>query len=272
MLGASRVAQQNLVSTLNARYDAGAAEAFSVAGEQLLEVTNVLERERILRATLADPAISADSKRQTIDALFSHRVSPLAVELLELVATSRWSSDSDMVDAVEESGVILTFMAAEASGRIDTVEEELFRFARAIDANADLQMALTNPATAGTAKAGIVHSLLDAQAAPETTAVLAHVAESLRGRRIQTAVNRLSELAAARRGRVVADVTSAIELSASQEERLAGALARIHGRSVELNVNVDPDVIGGIEVRIGDEVIDGTAASKLEQARRRLSH
>lgn len=97
------------------------------------------------------------------------------------------------------------------------------------------------------------------------------MAGSLRGRRIQDAVARLSELAANRRGRIIAEVRSAVELTDSQQQRLAAVLATLHGRAVELNIEIDPAVIGGIEVRVGDEVIDGTAATKLEQARRKLA-
>ena len=86
-----------------------------------------------------------------------------------------------------------------------------------------------------------------------------------------SAVTGLSELAAARRGRVIADVRAASALTEEQSQRLSEVRSRIHGRSVELNVEVDPEVIGGIEVRIGDEVIDGTTATKLEQARRRMT-
>jgi len=78
-------------------------------------------------------------------------------------------------------------------------------------------------------------------------------------------------LAAAQRGRVVAEVVSAIELDEAQEQELTDALSRLQGRAVQLNVAVDPRVLGGISVRIGDEVIDGTVASRLEQARRAVA-
>lgn len=260
-----------LQESLANRFEGGARADFVEAGQGLFAVVGLLGEERALRAMLADPAIGDGTKTETIKRLFSGRVSDLAVELLTTIATSRWSSDADMVDATEEAGATLILMGAEADGNIDRVEEELFRFGRAIDANPPLQMALTDPAATAEQKAGIVRTLLEGKAANETVLLVAHVAGSLRGRRIQDAIARLSELAAARRGRVVADVRSAIALTDAQRERLAAALGRLHGRDVELNIEIDPAVIGGIEVRIGDEVIDGTAATKLEQARRRLA-
>ena len=93
---------------------------------------------------------------------------------------------------------------------------------------------------------------------------------STRGRTIQDAVDALVEIAAIRRQHLSAEVTSAIALSPEQEARLASTLARIYGREVDIQTTIDPDVIGGISVRVGDEVIDGTTAHRLEQARRRM--
>ena len=271
MLGASRTSNAALQESLVAQYDSGNASGFSEAGRGLFEVVNLLGGERALRTTLADPAISTDAKTGVVDRLLDGKVSALAIDILKQIVGYRWSSDADMVDAVEEAGVTLVLMAAEGDGNIDRVEEELFRFGRAIDANPDLQMALTDPASSPEVKSGIVTTLLEGKAADETILLVGQVAGSLRGRRIQDAVTRLSELAAGRRGRIIAEVRSAIGLTDEQQSRLAAALAALHGREVELNIAIDPAVIGGIEVRIGDEVIDGTAATKLEQARRKLA-
>jgi len=272
MLGASRTSNAKLQESLAARYDASpSSPEFGAAGSSLFAVVGVLTKERVLRVMLADTSIAAKRKTATIKQIFGSQLSELTTSIFTEIAVLPWSSDDDMVDAVEEAGATLILMSAESDGHIDRVEEELFRFGRAIDANASLQMALTDPAMSADAKSAIVRNLLDGKAAPETVELVGDVSGNLRGRRIQEAVARLSELAAGRRGRIIAEIRSAVPLTEQQEERLAGALARIHGRSVELNIEVDPTVIGGIEVRVGDEVIDGTAASKLEQARRKLA-
>lgn len=271
MLGASRTSNAALQESLAGQYDAGNGAGFADAGLGLFQVVGLLGTERTLRSTLADPAIATETKTGIVDQLLDGKVFSWSVNVLKQIVSLRWSSDSDMVDATEEAGTTLILMAAEANGQIDRVEEELFRFGRAIDANADLQLALTDPASTPDIKAGIVRTLLEGKAADETIALVSEVAGSLRGRRIQDAVARLSELAAGRRGRIIAEVRTAIALSDEQQNRLAAALASLHGREVELNINIDASVIGGIEVRVGDEVIDGTAATKLEQARRRLA-
>lgn len=272
MLGASRTSIATLQESLVARFNGSSTkDDFKEAGQGLFAVVEILGEERALRAMLADPAIGDGTKTETIKRLFNGKVSELTVTILTQISTSRWSSDADMVDATEEAAATLILMGAEADGNIDRVEEELFRFGRAIDANPPLQMALTDPASSSEGKSGIVDSLLEGRAAPETVTLIAHVAGSLRGRRIQDAVARLSELAAARRGRIIAEVRSAVELTDAQQQRLSAVLKKLHKREVELNIEIDPAVIGGIEVRVGDEVIDGTAATKLEAARRRLA-
>lgn len=271
MLGSSRVSIATLLDSLVARFEQGLSEHFDAAGKSLLQVVDVLADERALRMNLADPSISSQAKAATVSQLFGSQISPLALEVLIEVVSARWSSDSDMVDAVEQAGYVQILMAAEKTGHIDRVEEELFRFGRAIDANPSLQMALTDPATSPAVKAGIVHSLLDGRATLETVLLVSHGAGSLRGRRIQDVIVSISELAAGRRGRIIADVRVAGPLSPTQEQRLAASLSALHGRLVELNVLIDPDVVGGIEVRVGDDVIDGTISSKLEQARRKLA-
>ena len=247
------------------------AAGFSTGGEGLLAIVDVLDRERSLRIRLADPASSPESRDAIANALFDGKVSPLALGLFRMIIDSRWSSDADMVDATEEAGATLLLMAAETEGSLDKVEEELFRFGRAIDANADLQMALTDPATSPEVKSGIVTTLLDGKAETVTVLLLSHTTSHLRGRRIQDAVTALSELAGRRRGQLIANVRTAVSLSKEQAKRLTKALAQLHGRDIELNVIVDESVVGGIEVQIGDEVFDGTISSKLEQARRRMT-
>jgi F-type H+-transporting ATPase subunit delta len=129
-------------------------------------------------------------------------------------------------------------------------------------------MTLTDPSLAADRKAAVVRQLVDGGASPATQQVLEYVAGNLRGRRPATAVEEFARLASDQRQRVLAEVRSAITLSPDQQVRLASALSRLQGREVRVNVVVDPEVVGGIVVRVGDDVIDGSVASRLEQARR----
>lgn len=272
MIGASRVSLAALREAVDQRFDGSDAAALTADGEATLSFAAVLDSERTLRQTLADPAMGASAKEGLLSKLLSGKVPDSALSLIGETVNLRWSSDRDMVAAMTEAGQGLLLMAAEKEGRLDRVEEELFRFGRVIDANPDLQMALTNPALDAARKSAIVSSLLEGKADPLTVRLLQSATTELHGRPVQTAVGELSNLAAQRRGRVVAEVRTATPLSDEQSERLASALGRIHHRDVQLNVTVDPSVIGGLEVRVGDEVIDGTLSTRIEAARRRLTH
>ena len=165
-------------------------------------------------------------------------------------------------------GAQAAFMAA--GSQLAGVEDEVFAFGRIVDASPELQMALTDPAAPRSAKAALVTDLLSGKASATATAVLAHFAAHLRGRRVGAVIDELSALAAAQRDMVVAEVRSAVTLTDKQIERLSGALARITGKNVRVNVAVDPSVIGGIAVHVDGQIIDGTVATRLEHARRSL--
>lgn len=254
------------------RFNSGDADALNRDGRAVLSFAAILGQEQTLRQLMADPALDAGAKRAALVQLLEGKIEQSAFDVISHAVNMRWSSDADMIDAIDESGQTLLLMASEVDGSLDAVEEEIFRFGRIVSANADLQMALSNPATSATAKSGIVESLLGGKADPNTVTLLRSTATQLHGRPIQDAIERLSELAATRRGRIVADVRSAIALSDEQQSRLATALSAIHHREVQLQIHVDPSVIGGLVVRIGDEVIDGTMSTRLTTARRRLTH
>jgi F-type H+-transporting ATPase subunit delta len=272
MIGASRTSLAALREAVDARFDAADAAALAEDGQSLLSLAGLLNGERILRQTLTDPAMDADAKRALLHRLLDGKVGVDAFDLIASTATLRWSADGDMVEALVMAGQSLLLMTAEKQGLLDRVEEELFRFGRVIDANPDLQMALTNPALESARKTAIVSELLRDKADPLTATLLESATADLHGRPVQDAVAGLSDLAAQRRGRVVAEVRSAIPLSDEQSRRLSAALGNIHHREVQLNVTTDPAVIGGLEVRVGDEVIDGTLSTRIETARRRLTH
>ncbi len=268
MLGASRGSLVSARESVDSRRNEPGFDA--VSGE-LFAVADLLSRENTLRVALADSGQPEQARIALANDIFASRVSPLPLDVVRDVVGRRWSTDGDMLTAFEAVASQAAFTVAEADGTLGRVEEELFTFGSSIDSSPELQMTLTDPALSSTTKSAVVHSLLDGRAAPATIQVLTYMAGHLRGRRADTATEDLSNLAAAQRGRLVAEVVSAIELDEAQEQELTDALSRLQGRAVQLNVAVDPRVLGGISVRIGDEVIDGTVASRLEQARRAVA-
>ena len=118
---------------------------------------------------------------------------------------------------------------------------------------------------------GDMHTLLDGRSRPATERLVTRLVARPRGRSLEAGLEALSRLAAERRGRSVAVVTSAVPLSDQQRQRLGSALARLYGREMHLNLDVDPEILGGIRVRVGDEVINGSIADRLSEAERRLA-
>jgi F-type H+-transporting ATPase subunit delta len=272
MLGSSRASLESLHESLTAIYDDPTWTPFlRDAGLGVLSVVDVAAGERSLRELWSDGATSSTIKNGVLTQLFGSRIPELSMKVVQQAIDCRWSSANDLVDALEQAGEMLLLMAAERDGSLDRVEEELFRFGRVVQGSDDLQMALTDPSTPPSVKQGIVTELLDGKADRTTEDLVRYLAGHLRGRRMTQALEALSSLAAVRRDRVVAQVTAAVPLTDAQTDRLAAVLGRIQGRRVLINVIVDPSVVGGIEVRVGDDVIDGTLANRIEQARRRLT-
>ena len=268
MLGSSRDSLAALRTSVDAR---SGEPGFGSVPADLLAVAGVLGREKSLRQALADAGQPVAVRAGIATSLFASQLAPESMAVLTDIVSARWSHDADLVDAVEILGAQATFIIAERDGALDRVEGELFRFGRAVDGSNELQLALTDPAQSSEGKSSLVSDLVTASAAPETSALLTYLAGNLRGRRPTDAVEALTALAAAQRQRVVAEVRSALALTPEQTSRLAAALSRLQGREVRVNGIVDPTVVGGVVVKMGDEVIDGSVANRLEQARRTVT-
>lgn len=163
------------------------------------------------------------------------------------------------------------FSVAEAEDALDEVEDELFRFARALETQHELRDALTDPRLPAERKRAVLVELLGERAHPVTLNLLGFVIDQGRARDLGAIVDELVALAAEQRQSAVAEVRTAVPLDAAHRDRLAEALERATGRKVELKVVVDPAVVGGVVAKVGDQVIDGSVRRRLELARERLS-
>jgi F-type H+-transporting ATPase subunit delta len=270
MNGASREALAAARERLDALTDSTPADAGRLAGE-LAAVTALLDRESSLRRALTDPAQPGEAKAALVRRLLAGQVGEETLDVVSGMVRSRWSQSRDLTDAVEELADTADLIAAQRSGDLDDVEDELFRFSRILEGSSELRAALASRVAGGEAKSGLLHSLLGGRANPVTERLVTRLVTAPRGRSLDNGIEALSRLAAARRNRMVAEVVSAIPLTDRQKERLGAALAQIYGRQVHLNLDVDPEVLGGVRVRVGDEVINGSIADRLEEAARRMA-
>lgn len=157
------------------------------------------------------------------------------------------------------------FAVAKAEGTLGDIEEELFRFSQALDRSDELRGALTDAQIPAARRQQIVEDLLGGHALPITTALVSMVVGAGRARDLHEIVRQLVERSAAEANKEVAEVRSAVDLTADQRARLAEALNAATGKQVEVKVIVDPSVLGGVVAQVGDTVIDGSVRTRLEQ-------
>jgi F-type H+-transporting ATPase subunit delta len=246
-------------------------EQLLALADELFAVARLLDGQLSLRRALSDPAGKPEERAALAQRLFGSRLSAPAVDLVQTVARQRWSRPLDLVEALTTLGTEAALDAADAAGQLDDVEDELFRFGRIVGSDRELNRILSDRTAPVEGRTALLDRLLSGKVSTVTAQLLRNVLTGPHVGSAEHAVERLSEVASRRRGQSVARVTTAVPLTPAQEERLAAALGRIYGRTVGLQVTVDPDVLGGLVVQVGDEVIDGSIAHRLEAAQRRLA-
>lgn len=239
-------------------------------GTELFSVVTLLDAERGLRRTLADGSTDPDSRAELVSRLFLGKVSDATVAVLTAAVRQQWSSPRDLVDSLELVGRESLLRGAERDGQLDTVEDELFRLGRIVAASPSLERALADRTAAAGQRTSLVHGLLDGKVTAVTAALASQVVERLREEPAD-AFDALSTLAARQREQSVAHVRSAVSLTDTQLERLTRTLSTTYGRTVTVHVEVDRSLTGGLVVQVGDDVIDGSVAGRIETLRRRLA-
>ncbi len=268
MRGASAESQEVLVGGLTAAIDNGGDG--NRIGDDLFAVSQLLATQPSLRRVLTDVSRPAEDKAGLVRQVFAGKLDDASTELVAWAVSRRWAATRDLGDALEHLGVIAVVMAADRNGEADRLEEELFFFGQLVTGNPGLRDALSDPARSDDDKEELLRGLLDGKVAGGTMR-LALQSTSGSHRTVTVALDEYQKLAAAHRRRLVALVTVARPLGDGEAERLADALSQQYDRPVHLNTVVDTDVIGGVRIEIGDDVIDGTVASRLDDARRRLA-
>ncbi len=256
---------QALAATTKA-LDAASGVDLDVAGE-LFAAARAVGDSSQLGGALADSSAPIGARRQVVAAVFGKAVKPATASLLTTVVEQRWSSASDLVDAIEE----LAVRAAAVAEPTADVEEELFRFSRTVAENPELELALGSRLGDAAAKGALVDTLIAGRVSRAAALIASSLVQQPRERRVRRLLSRAIRLVADQRGRKVATVFAASPLSDAQTERLASALSQRYGTNVSLNTVVDPTVVGGLRVQIADDVIDASVSSRLADLRQRLA-
>jgi F-type H+-transporting ATPase subunit delta len=254
---AARREQETVVS--------GATDAAKV-GDDLFSVVAILRTEPGLRRVVTDVSLPAQAKSGLVREILGGKIHDGALSVVVTAVERRWTAARDLADALEQLGVIAVVRSTDDGERL---ADELFAFEQFVKDIPELRDALSDPARSLEDKRVLVRGLLDGKALPATIRL---VEQALTGthRTVGVALQEYQRVAAEVHGEGVATVHVAHPLSDVEQRRLADSLARQYGRPVHLNVVVSPEVIGGIRVEIGDDVIDGTVSSRLDEARRKL--
>lgn len=274
MQGASRESLAGVRAQLAAAAGTGSAagtDRVALAAD-LRAVAVLLGREPGLRRALADSSKPTETRTGLLEALVGQRIGADALGVLRSAVAARWSRAHDLVDTVELLAVDAELAEADTTGSLADVEDQLFRFARIADGTPRLGQLLGDATAPAGQRAELATGLLEGHADPVTVRLVAMAVHGVGGRGFDASLLRLIELTAARRDREIAYVTAAAPLTPAQEERLAARLAATYGRSVSLKVEVDPSLLGGVTVRVGDDLYDGSVARRLEQARGALTN
>jgi len=237
----------------------------SLASE-LYSVADMLVDNPRLRRALGDPATPAAGRAKLIGDLVRGQVGESAREIAEAVVSERWSSPWDMTDAFETAGDDALFEAAERDQVLDRVVDELFRFERILDSQSELTVLLDEKPVDPARRAELLHTVLGGRVHEITCSLLEHAVRSQRKHTLTMAIDDLLEEAAARQARTMARVISAVELTSEQTAELTRTLSEMYGRPITIRTAVAPAIRGGLVIRIGDEVIDGSVAARLASA------
>ncbi|WP_460540753.1 F0F1 ATP synthase subunit delta [Glycomyces halotolerans] len=258
-------------ATLEAFASGATAEQLTECGDQLLDVTRFLVDQPRLRRALSDPAREADDREGLVRRLLADQVGEAAADVVATLVRGRWGSPAELVDGCERLAVEALLGAGAKEGTLPEIEDQLFRFGRLVDGDAELSSVLDSSGSDSKGRAILVERLLDGKAEPVTVKLAAAACYGIGGRGFHASLEHLVEAAAAARDEAVAYITVAKPLDESGERKLAAKLSLVYGRPVGVKITVDPAIVGGIRVQVGSDLWDGTVSRRLDEARQALA-
>ena len=266
--GSSRASLVAARIALDAAVKGADAKTASTLSSELFFITDVLGSNISVRRALTDPSRDAQSKSVFVKDLLASKVGAPALGLLTEISALRWSGAKDLVQVIEQLAIEAEASAANISGELDRVEEEIFVVFNAITNSSELRKAFKSDAVQ--AKSKLAQEILK-NASPSTSKLLSHMVNSWRGRSIEATFADYQWALAARRNRVIALVKVAAPITQDQQTRLVTALTSKVGQPVRINIEIDPHVIGGVSVKFADEIVDGSISNRLAGAARALA-
>lgn len=267
---ASRIADRVSRDSLAPKLRDSGEDAWRI-GNELFTITSALDHNIQLERALTDPSRPVEDKVAVVKTLIGDQAHPLVMEIMSDLVSRRWSRVSDIANAVEDFGVDGMMYYADYTNTTLQVSIELAELHSALLNLPVVRTKLYDATVSSEARVKLLYSLIgDADFTKVTKRLAEHATCNLRNRRylqtIQWLINKFSR----HMGESMVTVTTATPLSKEQVEKLIAIYSAKTGHPVHINSVVDPTVMGGMRIQVGDEVTDNTVVAQLENLKRKV--
>ena len=265
---ASRIADRVSRDSLAPKLRDSGEDAWRI-GNELFTITSALDHNIQLERALTDPSRPVEDKVAVVKTLIGDQAHPLVMEIMSDLVSRRWSRVSDIANAVEDFGVDGMMYYADYTHTTLQVSIELAELHSALLNLPVVRTKLYDATVSSEARVKLLYSLIgDADFTKVTKRLAEHATCNLRNRRylqtIQWLINKFSR----HMGESMVTVTTATPLSKEQVEKLIAIYSAKTGHPVHINSVVDPTVMGGMRIQVGDEVTDNTVVAQLQHLQR----
>jgi F-type H+-transporting ATPase subunit delta len=263
-LAVTSSALEKLISSVDA------ATAAKISAD-LFTMVKVLDSSSAVRRALTDYARDESAKSTLGKDIFKGLGSAQVLEIFSKMAGLRWSSPRDFGNVLEFLGVQALVASAEKSGSLADLESEIFAVSETIAKSPELRAFFAVRNVVSAPKSELLTSLLSGKVTQATLDLTSYLVDHPRGRNVEAGLSEFAAAIAEIKDRQIAHVVSATALNGEQISRLAKSLTKIFGREIKVNASVKQEVVGGMSIRIADELIDGTLLTRISQADRLLA-
>lgn len=235
-------------------------------GNEIFALREVLADSAALSRSLTDPARSSQARADLARDVFGSKVSGPVMDLVTGLVRERIDSPAEVLEIMQRAGVETLLISAHLDGRLDQVEEELYRTLEILSDERELRATLQDGAIDLERRQDLVAQVFSSCQA-ETVALLRQAVARTDDETLVVYLRYWIELCGQLGKHLIAIVTAAHPLEHDQEQRLADLLERKYSRPVQLHIGIDPSVLGGLRVRVGNDIIDGTLSSRLNDVK-----
>lgn len=266
---ASRIADRESRDSLAPKLRDTREDAWRI-GNELFTITKVLDDSIQLERALTDPSRPVADKVAVLKELLGDNAHPMTMEIMTDLVSRRWSRARDIANAVEDFGVDAMMYYADATDATLQVSIELSELHSALLNLPVVRAKLYDYQATSEARVKLFREVFSGKTLNKVTMRLAeHATCNLRRRRYLETIQLINKFSR-HMGESMVTVTTATPLKKEQIKRLVEVYSAKVGRQVHINSVVDPTVLGGMRIQVGDEVTDNTVVAQLQNLHRKV--